>query len=111
MEAQAVLLQADPPVFTCIDYKNLDSIFEKGLTNALIYADPPYTGTTGYGKDFNHAEFWETCRQWANKDNTVIVSELSAPADFVCIWEKPVTRTLNHNGRNTATEKLFMYKG
>lgn len=111
LEAQAKILQASPPVFMHADYRQLSDMFKDGLTDALIYADPPYEGTTGYKNKFNSAEFWDTCRKWANNGNTVLVSELQAPPDFSCIWEKPITRTLNHNDRSTTTEKLFIYKG
>ena len=111
LEAQAKILQASPPVFMHADYRQLSDMFKDGLTDALIYADPPYEGTTGYADKFNSAEFWDTCRKWANNGNTVLVSELQAPPDFSCIWEKPVTRTLNHKDRSTTTEKLFIYKG
>ena len=98
-------------MFMHADYRQLSDMFKDGLTDALIYADPPYEGTTGYKDKFDSAEFWDTCRKWANSGNTVLVSELQAPPDFSCIWEKPVTRTLNHNDRSTTTEKLFIYKG
>lgn len=43
LETQAKLLQADLPIFLTVDYRNLSSVFDDGLTNALIYADPPPT--------------------------------------------------------------------
>lgn len=106
LEAQAKKLQTAPPYWGIADYADISNFFP--LDDSVIYADPPYEGTTGYGNSFNSSEFWETCRKWAAAGNTVIVSEAKAPADFACIWEKPVIRTLNHNGRNTTTEKLFI---
>lgn len=108
LEKQAKLLQASRPIFQCGDYKDLDSLYHRPIENAVIYADPPYDGTTGYTGKFNSAEFWNECRRWAANGNTVIVSEITAPNDFMCIWEKPVVRTLNHSDRTTVTEKLFI---
>ena len=93
--------------FTCQDYR--DVIIPN---NSIVYADPPYNNTTGYGKDkFNSDEFWEYMRE-ISKDNKVFISEQNAPNDFECIWEKPFTRTLdvNKNNQFQVTEKLFTYK-
>ena len=93
--------------FTCQDYR--DVIIPN---NSIVYADPPYNNTTGYGKDkFNSDEFWEYMRV-ISKNNKVFISEQTAPNDFECIWEKQFTRTLDVNKDNQfkVTEKLFTYK-
>ena len=93
--------------FTCQDYR--DVIIPN---NSIVYADPPYNNTTGYGKDkFNSDEFWEYMRV-ISKNNKVFISEQIAPSDFKCIWEKEFTRTLDVNKDNQfkVTEKLFTYK-
>ena len=43
----------------------------------LIYADPPYEGTTGYAAVgvFDNAAFWRKCRAWAHAGAAVYVSE------------------------------------
>lgn len=90
--------------FTCQDYR--DVIIPN---NSIVYADPPYNNTTGYGKDkFNSDEFWEYMRV-ISKNNKVFISEQTAPNDFECVWEKEFTRTLDVNKDNQfkATEKLF----
>ena len=93
--------------FTCQDYR--DVIIPN---NSIVYADPPYNNTTGYGKDkFNSDEFWEYMRV-ISKNNKVFISEQTAPNDFECVWEKEFTRTLDANKDNQfkVTEKLFTYK-
>lgn len=47
-----------------------------------------------------------------SKDNMVFISELNAPDDFKCIWERPFTRTLDRNKNNQfkVVEKLFIHK-
>lgn len=90
--------------FSNRNYKEMSEV-----KNTLIYADPPYKDTTDYNSDFNHDEFWEWCRKFS-KDNIVIVSELQAPDDFICIWEQAVTRTQNNRDRFKSIEKLFIHK-
>ena len=90
--------------FTCQDYRDLII-----PNNSIVYADPPYNNTTGYGKDkFNSDEFWEYMRI-ISKNNKVFISEQTAPSDFKCVWEKEFTRTLDVNKDNQfkVTEKLF----
>jgi DNA adenine methylase len=58
--------------------------------HSLIYCDPPYRGTTGYGAvgKFDSEVFWSTVRGWS-RDNKVYVSEYQAPKDFRCVLEIP----------------------
>lgn len=80
--------------------------------NSLIYCDPPYEGTTKYKDKFNHAEFWEWCRNKAKEGHQVYISEYNAPKDFKCVWEKEVNSSLTKDtGSKKATEKLFVYCG
>lgn len=93
--------------FTCLDYRAVELPH-----GCVVYCDPPYDGTTGYsvGK-FNSAEFWEYMRE-ISKDHLVFISEQTAPSDFVKIWSKPFTRTIdvNKNNQIKATEKLFIHE-
>ena len=92
--------------FICMDYKDVNI-----PDGSIVYADPPYNNTTGYGKTkFNSEDFWEYMRK-ISKKNKVFISEQNAPNDFMCIWEKPFTRTLdvNKNNQFQVTEKLFTY--
>ena len=93
--------------FTCEDYRDLE--LPEGC---VIYADPPYDNTTGYGKEkFNSNEFWDYART-VSSSHLMFISEQTAPNDFVAIWEKPFTRTLdvNKNNQFKVTEKLFIHK-
>ena len=93
--------------FICKDYREVE------LPNGcVVYADPPYDNTTGYGKEkFNSEEFWKYMRK-ISKEHIVFISEQTAPNDFISIWEKPFTRTLdvNKNNQFKVTEKLFIHK-
>lgn len=93
--------------FSCLDYR--DVIIPDG---SVVYADPPYLGTTAiHNQKFDTETFWEYMRQ-ISRHNQVFISEQTAPDDFECIWEKPVTRTLDRNKDNQfkVIEKLFIHK-
>lgn len=92
--------------FQAMNYRQIDMTKFK---NGVIYCDIPYESTTGYQKYFSHDEFWK----WAeenSKDNIVLVSEQSAPDNWIPLWEKSVKRTLDNKTRKEATEKLFVLK-
>ena len=93
--------------FICSDYRDVDL-----PDGCVIYADPPYNNTTGYGNQkFDSEEFWEFARH-TSENHLIFISEQSAPDDFIPIWEKPFTRTLdvNKNNQFKVTEKLFIHK-
>lgn len=99
----ATLIEAE---FTCQDYRDVE--LPEGC---VVYCDPPYENTTGYNhQKFDSESFWEYARE-ISKTHLVYISEQSAPADFISIWEKPVTRTLDVNKQNyfKAVEKLFVH--
>ena len=94
--------------FVCGDYKDVPV-----PDGSVVYADPPYFGTTKYKYGIDHDEFWEYMRSLAKRGCKVFVSEQTAPPDFKCVWEKQLKRTLDLNKNNlfTATEKLFTWEG
>lgn len=87
------------------DYK--DCLNELDETEKVIYCDPPYKNTTTVrcGGKFDTEAFWEWVRTVARK-HIVLVSELAAPDDFVCIWQKSLKDGL---GAKKLTEKLFIH--
>lgn len=88
------------------DYREISPI-----NTAMIYCDPPYANVKqfSYSANFDYEEFWSKMREWS-KDNFVLVSELVAPDDFICVWEKSVSRSIKSTDKRTANEKLFTYK-
>jgi site-specific DNA-adenine methylase len=96
---QAILHKsADAPTvtFQCLDYRNTAAAAESHLKlqNCLVYCDPPYRSTKFPIKyrrdvkrydDFDSDEFWERMREWSTR-HTVLISEMSAPEDFVEVW-------------------------
>jgi len=114
----APLLQKNNVKFKCMSYE------KHNPKNTLIYCDPPYKDTIGYSgtkKVFDHEIFWNTIRKWS-KNNTVIISEVTAPEDFVEIWNVERYRSaaqgtktrFNPNSETKSPthtiEKLFIHK-
>jgi len=69
-------------VFSCSSY-----IQYSKLKNCIIYCDPPYEGYNYYYDEksktraWSVTAFWKWCRMMS-KNNLVVVSEYSGPADF-----------------------------
>lgn len=99
------------PINMPIEFRNLDyrvSADDAGEDD-VIYADPPYTGKEGYGAKFDNAAFWQWCKR--PRRALLIVSEYSAPSDFVEIWAKKVICAMSQNGTvGRPIERLFVHK-
>jgi DNA adenine methylase len=90
--------------FHNLDYRDL--FIPNG---SVVYCDPPYAGTTGYGRTgaFDSDEFWK----WAtalSRYATVYVSEYSAPEGWRSVWSATprVTMRVDDN-KARATEHLW----
>lgn len=85
----------------------------------VVYCDPPYAGTTGYGgvDPFDSAAFWADCEHRARNGQTVFVSEYSAPSGWVSVLD--LERTQHVRGDQTAKasdkdrriERLYAWAG
>ena len=81
-------------------------------TQCLVYADPPYRGTTGYRgtAPFDHNAFWDTMREWS-QDNVVLISEYTAPPDFAVVSERPKLSCLAGGHHQTPrVERLWCHE-
>ena len=55
--------------FTCLDYRDVEIPDE-----AVVYADPPYRGTTGYSTgEFDSDCFWDYMRK-LSRTHVVLIS-------------------------------------
>lgn len=74
---------------------------------SVVYCDPPYANTSGYGIDFDHRAFYAWCRA-VGKNHPLFVSEYWMPPDFQCIAEYEV-HALRGAATNAQTrvEKIF----
>ena len=87
-------------VCTNLDYRQLT--FEP---DSVVYADPPYEGSSQYrcGK-FDSDEFW----RWATSVPNIYVSSYQAPDIWQTIWEKEKRSTYSSANNTLKTvEKLF----
>ena len=96
--------------FTHGNYKQFST-----LKKFIIYCDPPYRvpHTRYYNechqkKKFNHTVFWDWVRKMG-EHNLVLVSEYSAPKDFVSLSDFE-TYTSYGNGQKRSSEKLFIQR-
>ena len=99
------------PINMPIEFRNTDyrAAAEDAGEDDVIYADPPYADKSGYGVRFDNAEFWAWCRR--PRRALLIISEYSAPSDFVEIWAKQVTCSMSQNGEvGRPIERLFVHK-
>ena len=81
--------------------------------NMFVYCDPPYAfskypikyrrATKKYDV-FDNAKFWERMREWS-KTNLVVVSEVTAPPDFVNVWEQERYRSAAQSKKTRFCEK------
>lgn len=77
--------------------------------NSLIYCDIPYKDTKQYiySKNFDYEKFWSWCRKMNDKGHKIYISEYQAPDDFVCVFEKQITNSMNTTKTYKPIEKLF----
>jgi len=80
-------------------------------SKSIIYCDPPYANTTQYKDKFDSIKFWEWCRDKFKEGHKIFISEYSAPDDFECLLEIPISTKLNKNKDQPRIEKLFQPKG
>ena len=99
------------PINITLEFRNDDyrAAADDAGEDDVIYADPPYQGKSDYGVAFDNAAFWEWCRQ--PRRALLIISEYSAPPDFVEVWAKKVTCAMSQNGEvGRPIERLFVHK-
>ena len=99
------LLNKNVVTFIQQDYKNVAS-----LKDDLIYLDPPYANTREYANSFDNDKFWKWAEGEVKKGNKVIVSEYTAPKDWVCIWSKNMQDGMNSDSTKRKIEKIFVHK-
>lgn len=92
--------------FRCGDYSRLEI-----PAHSIVYCDIPYKSTKQYStsRNFNHAAFWQWCRNMTIKGNDILISEYQAPEDFVCVWEKTITNSMNTKKTYKPVEKIFVH--
>ena len=96
-----------PQSLECLEMDYRDVQLPDGC---VVYCDPPYAGTDGYGlhkSAFDQEAFWN----WARKcERLLFISEYSAPVDFVPIVELPHRSRVSATTNNSVTERLFVHE-
>lgn len=100
-------------MFTNCDYR--DAIIP---TKSLIYCDIPYKNTTQYSKSdvgvFDHAIFYEWCRQREKEGHKVLVSEYSCnvPEDAVIVFSIDSKKDIRDRDgiQQPTTEVVYRFK-
>ncbi len=90
-------------LFDCCDYRSHTPGPEH-----IVYCDPPYENTTGYLHGFDHDEFWHTMDQWVNNGAAVLVSEFTAPQDWIGVRVRD--RYLSENHTSHIQERLYRHR-
>lgn len=101
----ASLAQYPRPIVTSCSYIDIDI-----AADSVVYCDPPYIGTEGYGVEFDHEAFYQWLR---TAERPVYVSEYSMPPDFVSIADTAKTALLcsiKGRERKKVTERLYVHE-
>lgn len=105
LERLESLQQYEPPIITGQSYNDIDI-----APDSVVYCDPPYIGTKGYGVEFDHGEFYRWLR---TADRPIFVSEYTMPDDFVSITDTAKTALLcqcRGGERKKVTEHLYVHE-
>ena len=87
----------------CCSYDELD-IPEK----LIIYCDPPYKGTSGYGTKFEYDKF-DWCFSKKDEGHRVYISEYSMPTEFKCVWSMDVSNSLDRYSEQREKRKECLF--
>ena len=82
-------------------------------SRTVVYADPPYAGTTSYAgaPPWDADRFWLEARRWVEAGAAVYVSEYEAPEDWTAVWEGTPQGSLSLTGKTgrRVRERLYTY--
>lgn len=88
-----------------VEYANSDFSKIEIINKSIVYADPPYSGTTKYTGSYSPYRFWFFVKKWAKTGATVYISEYKAPPEIRCIWEQSIHGNMK---MKKVIEKLFL---
>jgi len=90
-----------------VDFRHTDYRKLRIPPKSIVYADPPYRGTTAYKTPFDYDAFIEWCYRISDEGHLLFVSEYAPPTgDFTEVWAGKGYTILNRV-RDERTEKLF----
>lgn len=102
-------LQAFTNFHPTLSYSNASYSSVELPVDAVVYADPPYEGTAGYGKQsFPHEPFNAWLEELTERGVPTFVSEYNLQVEgYHSISEQDVHVNLARDNQKKATEKLF----
>lgn len=96
-----------------VEFRAAEFQFLRPEPGSVVYCDPPYQGTTGYGAvgDFDWEAFWQWSRSLSSHGVTILISEYIAPPGFAVVWEAETKTDIRdrHGLRLPRTERLFRW--
>ena len=96
---------------SCGDVRFVHADYRKLRPGHIMYCDPPYKGTMGYGAvaEWDSDAFWEWCREWS-KFGLVATSEQQAPSDFKPILSFSVQHRIATKSGRRREEHLWVHE-
>ena len=80
-----------------------------GVEDAILYLDPPYEGTSGYGNTFDSQVFYDWAFKIAKRNIILISSYTVSDDNFGVAYEFPTAKSTFQGGSGQGEcEKLFM---
>lgn len=76
---------------------------------SIIYCDPPYKGTSGYGAKFEYDKFYDWCFSKKDEGQKVYISEYSMPTEFKCVWSMDVSNSLDRFSEQREKRKECLF--
>jgi hypothetical protein len=106
----APLLARCPPILR-LDYRQVEV-----RPGDVVYCDPPYHATEEYDVGFCSYAFWAVASRWARLGATVVVSEETAPDDWVAVWSYARATMIGYDPRtgernpSPRSERIFVHE-
>jgi DNA adenine methylase len=100
-EKRCAALRKAAVLLRCVDYRDFAY-----PTDAVVYADPPYADSEGYGDAFDTAAFWEVMADLSERCQ-VFVSEYTAPQGWEPVWSVNRAATIDPSSSRVRVESLW----
>jgi len=112
--AKKSVLAAAPTFRTAASIQHTDYRTHYVDPTTIVYCDPPYAGTLGYGgtEPFDSAAFWMQAEHWSRSGALVVVSESQAPKGWqpLAVRErKAMLRVAKGTENEVRREALFVF--
>lgn len=92
-----------------VEFKACSYHLLKIKERSVIYCDPPFEGTTSYGRHsyFNSNMFYDWCKRLHKEGHIVVLSEYNAPDYFKCVKTFLYRTSVSLRNYDDRLEKLY----